>query len=164
MKKFLVAIIVASLLAVGAACADDGIANPWYITDAQGVMDMVGVEFGVPEGAEDVAWFVLASERLAEMQFTWNGMEYTARIKFAGEFEDISGMYYTWDDEQPCKVSWCEGVTRRAADEGRTVELCLWFDVVPGIMYSLTTSGEDLDGFDILAAAEQVFVPMQGDA
>ena len=35
------------------------------------------------------------------------------------------------------------------------------YDDLTGLMYSLYTSGADLDGFDILAAAEQVYVPMQ---
>jgi hypothetical protein len=40
----------------------------------------------------------------------------------------------------------------------------LWFDAAPGLMYSLSAVGADLNGLDPLAVAEQIFVPMQGDA
>ena len=36
-------------------------------------------------------------------------------------------------------------------------------DVVPGLMYSVTPQGMDLDGFDIQAIAEQLYIPTQGD-
>ena len=125
-------------------------------------MQRLGVEFGIPENAEDITYYVLKSENLAEMQFTWNDMRYTARMKPAAEFEDISGLYYeAWDYEDACKIQWCEAVTSRVFDEGVTVDLCLWYDAVPGIMYSVTASARDLDGFDITASAYRLFLPAQ---
>ena len=170
MKKILAMLLALGALltgALGAAGEADGVgmANPWVETDAEGVMQMVGVEFGIPAGAENISYSVLEVESLAEMRFTWNGLEYTARIKPCAAFEDISGLYYDeWLAEDPCEIQWCEGVCRRAQDDMGTVDVCLWFDVAPGIMYSVSTSAADLDGFDIQAAAEQLFVPMQGDA
>ena len=161
MKKMFA--ILLALLMLGGAMAEVGMANPWVETDAEGVMQAVGVSFGVPEGAENVVYRVLESESLAEMEFTWYGMDYTARIKPAGAFEDISGMYYEWEQDMDVTVGNCEGVEYRAEDEGMTFDVCLWYDVVPGLMYSVSTSGEDLDGFDIIAAAEQVYIPAQSD-
>ena len=48
-------------------------------------------------------------------------------------------------------------------DTGEIIEIFLWFDVVPGLMYSVTAQGMDLDGFDIQAIAEQLYIPTQGD-
>ena len=161
MKKTLIALLLACILTICCAHADDAVANPWLLTDEQSIADVVGVPFGVPEGAEDVIYFILVPDGLAEMQFVWNDMEYTARMKKASEFEDISGMYFDWGGDDPCLVKGCEGVTRRAYDEGETVDLCLWYDANAGIMYSISTSSLDLDGFDVLAAAEQVYSPAQ---
>ena len=40
----------------------------------------------------------------------------------------------------------------------------MWYDIVPGVMYSLSVYSTDLDGLDLTAVAEQVYVPVQGDA
>ncbi len=76
----------------------DSLANPWVETDAEGVMQRLGVEFGVPENAEDITYYVPESANLAEMRFIWDGMRYIARMKPTAEFEDISGLCYdAWD-------------------------------------------------------------------
>ena len=142
---------------------ESGLANPWVDTDAEGVARAIGVAFGIPEGAEVLAYRLLPETSLAEMRFVWDGLTYVARIQPAAEFEDISGLYFDWLVDEPCTVQYCEGRTMRAQDGDETVDLCLWFDAVPGLMYSVSTSAPDLDGFDILAAAEQLFVPAQGD-
>ena len=36
------------------------------------------------------------------------------------------------------------------------VELCLWYDVVPGLMYSLSVYTVDPDGLDLTAVAAMV--------
>lgn len=143
-----------------------GISNPWTDTTADGLMEALGLEFTVPEGAENVCFRMLKDESLAEMDFDLDGMTYTARIQPDAEWTDISGMYYEWENTQEDitiggRPAW-EG---RATDGEDTADLCLWFDAVPGLMYSLGTVGEgDLDGFDLTAIAEQIFTPVQGDA
>lgn len=52
---------------------------------------------------------------------------------------------------------------KRHKGENESVDVCIWYDVVPGYVYSLSTRGADLDGFDITAIAEQVYKPMQGN-
>ena len=169
MKKLIAIILTALMLLSYAAFAEapiEGMPNPWTETTAEGLMEALGLEFAVPEGAENVAFRMLEDESLAEMEFDLDGMTYTARIQPAVEWTDISGMYYEWENTMEDitigdRPAW-EG---RAADGDNTADLCLWFDVVPGLMYSLGTVGEgDLDGFDLTAIAEQIFVPVQGDA
>lgn len=170
MKK-LMAILMAALMTLtlaGAAFAEGGMigmANPWTETTEEGFIGIMGLELAIPEGAENVAFRVLEAEQLGEMTFTLDGMDYVARVKPAVEFEDISGLYYAFEnpieDEAVAGLQTWEG---RATDGEETIDLALWFDVVPGIMYSLSTSGADLDGFDIIGVALQVYQPMQGDA
>ena len=173
MKK-LALLLAAAMLLLCAACAaepetdaqntDGGaeVKNPMVSTDAEGFLDQIGVELGLPDGAEDVAYFVI-SETLGEMRFTVDGVEMNARVQSADEYTDISGLYYTWDVEEDCTVNGREGKEMRVTADGKTIDLCLWYDVVPGLMYALSAEAEDLDGFDLLAYAEQVYIPMQHD-
>lgn len=167
MKKWMCALIAIVIALTLAAAAEEGaeIANPWTETTAEAIAANPGVEFGIPEGAENVSYFLLEDEQLAEMRFTWYGMDYVARIKPAAEYEDISGMFYEkWDTEMECEIGGCPGREARVKDGENTVNVCLWFDVVPGIMYSISVVAPDLDGFDITAAAQQVYEPLQGDS
>ena len=172
-KKNLILIVVclAVLFTAAAAKADTlvGMANPWTETDADGLMQTLGMQFNVPEGAEDVIYRMMESEKIAEMQFTLNDMPFTARIKPAGlEIEDISGMFYDWEYEESAKGEftrrWFQEKLMKAHDGEDTVEVLLWFDIVPGLTYSLSTKAPDLDGFDIIAIAEAVWHQAQGEA
>ena len=162
MKRILI-LAMALLMCCGAALAEVnvGLANPWVETSAEGLMDLLGLKLGVPEGATDVSWRMMESAQMGELSFTWEGLEYTARVAPAEAFEDISGMYYEWEQQVECTVGRGAGTCYRAQEEGLTIDLCLWYDDLTGLMYSLTTSDADLDGFDIGAAAEQVYIPMQ---
>ena len=139
--------------------------NPVKETDAEGIMQTLGVEFGIPEGAEDLRYSTINDE-LAEMRFSLDGTEFVARIKPSAEFEDISGMYYDWTAKlDDCKVGYCDAQSMSYISETEDdVMAVLWFDAAPGLMYSLCAVGADLNGLDPLAVAEQIFVPMQGDA
>lgn len=143
-----------------------GMANPWTDTTAEDALQELGFEMGLPEGAEDAAYRVLADEQLLEMDFTLDGLDFTARMKPSAEveeIEDISGLYYSWENEEECEIGYAKGLLRQAKGDEGTIENCIWLDVVPGFVYSLSTSAEDLDGFDLTAVAEQVFRPMQGE-
>ena len=167
MKKIVAMLMAAVMMLASFALAETatvGMVNPWTEVTEEEFAEKLGLYFAVPEGAENVVFRVLESEGLGEMLFTLDGMDYTARVKAAPEFEDISGMYYEWDNETDIEVNGRAGKEYRAKDEDKTVDLAMWCDIVPGIMYSLSTEGEDLDGFDIVAVCEMVFSPMQEDA
>ena len=87
-------------------------------------------------------------------------MDYTARVAPAEDFEDISGLYIDWDQQDECNVGRCAATCYRGRNGDNAVDLCLWYDEATGLMYSVSTEFYDLDGFDILAAAEEVYVPM----
>ena len=133
------------------------VANPWVESTDGEIAEALGVAFGIPEGAEDISYGMMPEAKLAEMRFTLDGMECTARIQPVEEFTDISGMYYEWAQEEPCVIAFMQGLVKRATDEGKTIDLCLWHDADMGLMYSLAVSGADLDGFDITAVAGAIY-------
>lgn len=145
-------------------------ANPWEDVTAEQLTEETGLSFGVPEGAEDVVYRLLRSEGMAEMQFTWEECEFCARIQPAslqdGELLNISGMYFAWENEEEVSVGHCRGTIGQAKTGSEEwVELCLWYDAAPGLMYSLSMyTAADPDGLDLAAVAESVYLPAQGDA
>ena len=138
------------------------LANPWEDTTAEQLASETGLSFGVPEGAENVIYRYLRSDETAEMQFSWEGGEFCARIRPMvledWSFYDISGMYYEWKTEEPVNVGPCTGSLSQAMqDDGVWVERCLWYDADAKRMYSLSVTAEDVDGLDLTALAEQVY-------
>lgn len=160
MKRLTALVLVLAWLCF-AGLAEDMMrtANPWTLTTAEELMQTLGVEFGVPEDAENVVYRMLESENLAEMQFGWRDAEYSARIKPAAVFEDISGFYYRWNAEETCEIGWCEGRIMRT-DEAT---VCLWYDAAPGLMYSVGTVAPADAEVDIRALAEMIYIPTQGE-
>ncbi|MCR4843078.1 MAG: hypothetical protein K5840_07450, partial [Eubacterium sp.] len=76
---------------------------------------------------------------------------------------DISGYNYAWENEEEGEVSGLSAVIKSATDGDQQVRVINWVDVVPGLSFSLATTGSDLDGLDIEVIAEQVYVCVQGD-
>ena len=147
---------------------ETGLANPWTDLTEEELQQVSGVVFGVPEGAENVIYRWMAADSLAEMQFTIGSDEYCARIQPAdlkqGELMNISGMYLYWENEEPVTIGHCDGtvaVSQTGSEDW--AELCMWYDLVPGLMYSLSAYTTDPDGLDLTAVAQQVYVPMQGN-
>ena len=137
-----------------------GLANPWEEMDAEKLKQVSGLSFGVPEGAENIVWRYLKSEGLAEMQFMLDGAEYCARVQPAvlqeGEWMNISGMYFAWENEMDVEIRGCRGTLGDARTGSEDmVELCQWYDEAAGLMYCLSVFGTDLDGLDLTVYAEQ---------
>ena len=147
-----------------------GIANPWTDMTKVGLEQVSGVALNVPEDAEDVVFRWLDSENLAEMQFMLDGDEYCVRVKpaalEAGQLENISGIYYGWENERNITIGHCDGtIGQYQTGSEEWMELCQWYDLAPGLMYSISVyTAKGLDGLDLTAVAEMVYIPMQGDA
>lgn len=136
------------------------IANPWKDgVTPQDVYDLVNAYFIVPDGAEHVLYRTLESQKLAEMQFSLDGLDFVARMKPTDAFEDISGMHCVWTVDEEQKVGPSDGRARRQITDEETSDSLLWRDDVMGIMFSLVTSAKDLDGFDIVGVAERMYQP-----
>lgn len=136
------------------------IANPWVELDADALKEASGLSFGMPEGAENVILRYMASEGLAEMQFTMGEDEYSARVQPAvlqeGELMNISGMYFAWDDVKEVTVRDCKGtVGQTKTGSAEWVHLCLWYDASNELMYALSAYTTNPDGLDLTSVAEQ---------
>ena len=152
MRKLIVVLLTLALL-TSAACgfaeefvtppsAGVGIANPWQETTPEDLLQIYGYEFGIPGEAEDIAYYINEALQLAEMRFDIGSTLLNARVA-AIDPEDISGMYYDhWDVEEHCLI-----------------DVCMWYDPERGLTYSVTAESDDLDGFDIITVAEQVYIP-----
>ena len=92
-----------------------------------------------------------------------NGAE-TAFV--SAEFEDISGMYYDWTaTNDTWKVQHCDARTMSYISKTEDdAMVTLWYDAAPGLMYSLSAAGKDLNGLDLPVLADQIYIPTQGNA
>ena len=147
-----------------------GMANPWIESDEQGVLEATGFDMKAPEGATDVAYSYIPDNKLAQMQYVLDDINWTYRMEPSDELMDISGMYYGWteDDGDKGTVSGREAVyygylAPEDSDE-ESAQLVNWYDAVTGVTYSLSAVAKDLDGMDIQAYAEKLYVPLQGEA
>lgn len=140
-----------------------GIANPWITGTQTEIETGTGLTLAVPKTAENVSFAMLEGEKMEQMTFEIEGVSYCARAK-AGENEDISGMYYDWEQEENSMVAYCDAVIKTAFVGDEKAEVCIWYDMVPGVAYSLSTLCNKDENSDIRAVAEQVFVSLQGDA
>lgn len=169
MKKYAILLLLCVMLpCILSGCKEKtepaaGVPNPMVQTDEAGLMEKLGLRFGTVKGAENIQYFVIA-DTLGEMRFSLDGTDLCARIQPAAEYTDISGMYYNFEEEEDIMVGSCAGKRLLHNTNGEMVEVCLWFDAAPGIMYSLSAQGDDLSSVDFLDIAQQVYTPMQGEA
>ena len=151
-----------------------GMANPWREITAEEAAENPRM-FIVPEGATNVVWRILDSAAddatgagpLIELDFDiedeYGAQHFDARYQYgAKEDDDISGMYYDWTVTDEGKLSnWGMGnmdakFSRFVSDE-EMADLCAWYDIEIGIAYCLSTTGPDLDGFDIQGVVEAMY-------
>lgn len=131
-------------------------ANPWKdVADAAEVQSLTGLTMSaLPEGATDVSYSVMESDKTAQVMFTWNGDAYTYRMIAGAPETDLSGMFVdfantedlTWED-YPFTVSYNEG------KEGKS----MWHDELTDATYSVTMSQGATR--DKLAEISKVLIP-----
>ena len=144
------------------------LANPWTESDEQGVAEATGFVMTAPEGASEVVYSYMREDGLAQMSYTLEGAQWNYRMEMADELTDISGMSYQWDSELDGEVSGLPakyyGYAESAEENARMVQVVNWYDAVPGIAYSLSAAGTDLNGMDIQVFAESLYQPAQSEA
>ena len=146
----------------------------WYLTAQVGteelltvashILEATGLDVTVaPETAENVTYdvFRLGDLTVAETTFAIDGITYAYRMAATAEiredFADISGMEGPFAREDAGEVLWC--AARIGLNEGGQGKI-IWFDVVPGILYSLSAeSGASAEMLQDMA--EQLFEPAQ---
>lgn len=132
--------------------------NPVHESTATEILEMLGITFHIPDDALNVSYSTIDEgdgKAIAQAKFTRSNVEYTYRIQSKAAFEDISGAYHVWTTVKNIEVSYCSGELRyNDGKEG----VCLWYDTVPGLMYSIYT-GEGADEEKLMSLANELFVP-----
>lgn len=139
-----------------------GMPNPVHESTAEEILRKVGVSFAIPEGAENVHYSVIG-DSLAQMDFVWNKAECTARAELSNELslKDISGFYYDWKNSADVKIGYNNAKAKWTKDEnGNSVGICIWWDGVPGIMYSVSMKN-NADAENLKKLADAVYIQMQ---
>ena len=139
----------------------DGLPNPIEETTAEGITEASGFVLTAPEGAENVKYAIInAEEPTYEMSFTLDGKDYCYRVTPTSSVEaaDTTGVYYDWNYEG---VTVANFDAKYASNDEATV--LYWLDVVPGINYSLSCNA-NVAADDMIALAESLYVPTQGDS
>ncbi len=132
--------------------------NPVHDSTADNILQTLGITMKIPGDAQNTSYSIIEitnESSIAQAIFTRGDVAYTYRIRPAKAFEDISGAYYDWTSEKKIEVSYCSGEVRYI--EGKQ-GICLWYDVVPGLMYCIyaeTGASEK----SLLALANELYVP-----
>lgn len=147
-------------------------ANPWTESDRQGLADATGFEMPTPEETTNISYRYMKEDGLAQLSYVQNEIKWIYRMQAADALTDISGMAYQWTAEEEGTVAGREAIyyayveleDADRADSRQAVQVVNWYDAVTGVTYSLSASAKELDGLDIQAYAESLFVPLQGEA
>ena len=137
------------------------------LTTAKDLMEELGYHVAVaPENATDVTYdaFRINDLSVAETTFLLDGIRYSYRMaatyEIAEDFADISGTGEFYDIQTTAEVGWCPA--RIYYDENGYGKI-IWFDIVPGLLYSLsmeTNASEEV----LLTMAHELFSPAQDEA
>ena len=134
------------------------------LTTASQILESMGLDVTVaPQHATNVTYnaFLLHDLTVAETTFQIDGITYSYRMagttELIEDFRDISGLEKTFEEIVAGEVFWCRAKIN--FDENGQGKI-LWFDLVPGILYSLSMdSGASKD--TLMDMANQLFEPAQ---
>lgn len=134
------------------------------LTTASQILRATGLNVAVaPADARNITYnaFLLEGLTVAETTFELDGITYAYRMaatmELGEDFADISGIGGTFAENIEGKVLWCSAKLHFDQNgQGRIV----WFDVVPGILYSLSMDSGASESA-LLDLATELFVPAQ---
>ena len=136
------------------------------LTTASQILRVIGLDVTVaPKNAENVTYnaFILDGMTVAETTFQINGI--TCSYRMAGTLElpedvaDISGLDESFEHRAEGNVYWCGA--KLSYNEGGQGKI-LWFDVAPGILYSMSMDSGASEEV-LLEMANSLFEPAQND-
>lgn len=141
------------------------IANPWVVSDKDGVYQATGFSLDTYDGATDIVYSYTTDGKLAQVRYTVGNNEWTYRVEATDGLEDISGMYYEWDsdeketlgghDAQYLAYSEASEDTE-FIDDVFAVHVVNWYDEAEGATHSLSVAGKDINGLDLEIVAENM--------
>ena len=134
------------------------------LTTASQILRATGLNVTVaPDQADNITYnaFLLDGLTIAETTFQIDGITYAYRmaatIELLEDFKDISGLTDPLDEIRAGAVRWCRAkISFNESAQGKII----WFDVVPGILYSLSMDSGASET-ELLDMANQLFVPAQ---
>ena len=134
------------------------------LTTASQILRTTGLDVTVaPEAAKDITYnaFLLDGLTVAETTFELDGVRFSYRMAATSElledFTDISGMAGPFERISAGEVAWCRAkINYTPGGPGRII----WFDVVPGILYSMSMDRDASDEV-LQALANELFEPAQ---
>ena len=139
---------------------------PELVDTAEKLLVMLGLDMAVaPEGSREITYAAreVAGLTAAETTFVLDGRRWCYRVAATGDlsedFADLSGQSGDYACQEKTELGWCPA--RLLYTPGGAGKL-LWFDMVPGLVYSLSTD-EAAGGEELLAMAERLYVPVQQD-
>ena len=134
------------------------------LTTASQILRATGLNVAVaPADARNITYnaFLLDGLTVAETTFELDGITYAYRMaatmELGEDFADISGIDSPFAESIEGRVLWCRAKLR--FDRGGRGKV-VWFDVVPGILYSLSMDA-GADEAALLDLATELFVPAQ---
>lgn len=96
---------------------------------------------------------------LAKTEFTSGSIHCSFRTLATDHVENITGIEKDWSCHAEAEISWCSAELHW--DEGKDGYI-LWYDVAPGLLYSLyIDSGASQQ--KLIDLAKEVYKPAQGD-
>ena len=103
----------------------------------------LGYSISIPEGAQYITYALLEhpeyEAKMAEVTFRISETQYVCRIvatpSTASDFSDISDTEVSYANQFAAELQWCPA--RGCYNEDAAGKL-VWFDVVPGLLYSMT--------------------------
>lgn len=133
---------------------------------AQSIVEALGYDLAVaPAEAEDVVYtaFALGDLTVGETTFRLDDVRYSYRTAATGlieeDFADISGLDGIFQNNAAAQVQ--GRPAKLAYDEGGAGRI-IWFDVVPGLLYSLSMD-QGASESTLLEMAYLLFTPAQGE-
>ena len=134
------------------------------LTTASQILRSTGLDVTVaPKAARDITYnaFLLDGLTVAETTFELDGVRFSYRMAATAElledFADISGMAGPFERISAGEVAWCRAkINYTPGGPGRII----WFDVVPGILYSMSMD-QDASDEVLVALANELFEPAQ---
>lgn len=134
------------------------------LTTASQILRSTGLDVTVaPEGARDITYnaFLLDGLTVAETTFELDGTRFSYRMAATSElledFTDISSMEGPFERISAGEVAWCRAkINYTPGGQGRII----WFDLVPGILYSMSMDRSASDEI-LLTLANELFEPAQ---
>ena len=134
------------------------------LTTASQILQATGLNVAVaPADARNITYnaFLLDGLTVAETTFELDGITYAYRMaatmELGEDFADISGIDGPFAESIESRVLWCRAKLR--FDRGGRGKV-VWFDVVPGILYSLSMDSGASEAA-LLDLATELFVPAQ---